>query len=187
MLVRAAGTLFVVSLGLVIFVSFYRPPVQKADAIIILGAAINTPALYNRSLEGLRLYEQGKAPVIVLSGGVDYFKSIPEAQYMKNVILQHTSSTPVLILEPDSRSTYDNIENSKKLIPNAHSVIIVSDTFHLARGVAMAHAAGFSNVYWSAPDSPSYYPVSELVFHYFRESVAMIAYIPKFITTKVVK
>ena len=42
---------------------------KKADAIIVMGAAINSPALYNRSIEALEIYELGFAPVIALSGG----------------------------------------------------------------------------------------------------------------------
>jgi uncharacterized SAM-binding protein YcdF (DUF218 family) len=170
----------IIDLAVVVFFSVYRPAIQKADAIIILGAAINTPALYNRTLEGLELYNKGKADVIVLSGGVDYPKSIPEAQYMQNVILQNTQIVPNLILEENSNSTYENIKNSKKLIPSAHSLIIVSDDFHLARAVIMAKRLGFGPIYWSSPN-PVYYNNPELAFYFFREMFAIIDYIPKFI------
>ena len=180
-LIIACGAVYILSLGIVVFFGQYRRPIQKADAIIILGAAINTPALYNRSLQGLRLYEQGDADVLVLSGGVDYPKSIPEAKYMENVIVAHTSSSPVLYLEDKSQSTFENIGFSKRLIPNAHSVIIVSDNYHLARGVITAKAAGFSPVYWSSPDSSKYYPKGELFYHYLREALALIDYVPKFV------
>ncbi len=170
-----------VDLAVVVFFSVYRPPLQKADAIIILGSAINTPSLYNRTMDGLKLYNQGKAAVMVLSGGVDYPRSMPEADYMEKVILQNASSPlPNLILEPNSNSTYQNIVNSKALIPNAKSIIVVSDSFHLARAVLMAEREGFSPVYWSSPD-PVYYNKTELAFYYLREVFAMIDYIPKFI------
>ena len=180
-LLIAAAVFFVAILLLITAIGLWRRPLAKADAIIVLGAAINTPASYNRSLQGLKLYQEGEAPVLVLSGGVDYSGSMSEAVYMERVILAHASSVPNMILEPNSHSTYDNIENSKKLLPGAKSVIIVSDTFHVARGALMAKAAGFSPVYWSSPGTFADYPPGELVYYYLRETLAMIDYIPKFV------
>lgn len=175
------AVVFVVSFCAVAIMGEYRRNIPRADAVIILGAAINTPALYNRSLEGLRLFADGKTNVLVLSGGRISDKDLSEAEYMRKTILKNSAETPPLILEQESHSTYENIKNSKKLIPEAKSVVVVSDTYHLARGVLMAKAVGFEEVYWSAPDSASYYPAGELAYHYFRETVAIIAYIPKFI------
>jgi uncharacterized SAM-binding protein YcdF (DUF218 family) len=183
-------------LAVVVFFSVYRPPLQKAGAIVVLGAAINTPALYNRTLDGLKLYEQGYAPVMVLSGGVDYPKSIPEAVYMQNLIIAQWENQnplpnpppkgegtklPPMLLDENANSTYQNIVNSKALIPKDKSIIIVSDGFHLARAVLMAKREGFGPVYWSSPN-PSYYSKGELAYYYAREVLAMIDYIPKFIT-----
>lgn len=156
---------------------------QKADAGIVLGAAIYTPALYNRSLEGLFLYEQGNVSTLVLSGGRISDKDISEAQYMQKVILKNSTSSVETILEQNSHNTFENIYNSKKLIPQAKSVVIVSDRFHIARAVLLAKRAGFEEVYWSWP-KPVYYRKSELAFYYVREMLAMISYVPKFILGK---
>ena len=172
-----------IDLAVVVFFSFYRPPLHKAQAIVVLGSAINTPSLYNRTLDGLKLYNQGWAPVMVLTGGVDYPKSIPEAVYMEKVILQNASTVPDLILEENANSTYQNIVNSKALIPQDKSIIIVSDVFHLARAVLMAKREGFGHIYWSSPD-PAYYSKRELAYYYAREVLAMVDYIPKFVTGK---
>ena len=99
---------------------------------------------------------------------------------MLKVIRKNEKVDVPVVLEDTSGDTYHNINNSKALIPNAKSVIIVSDGFHLARGVLLAKRAGFSTVSWSSP-KPYYYNKKELVFYYFREMVAMIDYIPKFI------
>lgn len=175
--------LIVVGLDVLIVVGFsiYRPSIPvKADAIIILGAAINTPSLTNRSLEGLKLYRAGDANVIVASGGRVSNDDISEAAYMQKVIKKNSTSTVPVILEDKSTDTYENIKNSKAKIPGATSVIIVSDTFHLARGVLMAWRQGFKHVYWASP-KPYYYDKNQMAFYYFREIVAMIDYIPKFI------
>lgn len=174
-----AGFLLV-DLAAVVFFSVYRPNVQKADVIVVLGAAINTPALYNRTLNGLKLYNQDKSKTLVLSGGVDYPKSISEAMYMQNVILQNASTVPTMILDEEARSTYENLKNTKDKIGSRKSIIIISDSFHLARAVLVAKRLGFGPVYWSSP-SPRYYSADEMAYYYLREVVAIIDYIPKFI------
>ena len=162
------------------FFSVYRRPIPRADAIVVLGAAINTPALYNRTVEGLNLYQSGKGGMMVLSGGRVSEADLSEAGYMLKVIKKNASTTPALLLDEQSHSTYENLKDTRALIPNASSVIVVSDQFHLARAVIMAKREGFGSVYWSAP-KPTYYKKSELAYYYIRETFALIAYIPKFI------
>jgi hypothetical protein len=176
---------------------------------VVLGAAINTPALYNRTIEGLKLFNEGYAGEMVLTGGVDYPKSIPEAVYMQNVIIAkwenqtanpHPSPLPStfakatadeegegdktelprMILDEDAHSTYENLQNTKNKIGADKSIIIVSDGFHLARAVLVAERLGFKSILWDSP-SPSYYRPTELAYYYMREVLAMIDYLPKFI------
>jgi len=173
-------SLVLLSTLIVLFFSLYRPRIDHADAIIVLGAAINTPALYNRSLEGLRLYQEGKASEMILSGGRISSTDISEAGYMQKVIKKNDPNPVVEVIDDQSHNTYENIKDSRELAGNLKSVIIVSDEYHLARGVLMAYREGFRPVYWSAP-KPSYYKTTELAFYYIREIVALIAYIPKFI------
>jgi uncharacterized SAM-binding protein YcdF (DUF218 family) len=174
-------TVIILDVLTVLGFSVYRPNIPgKTDAIIVLGAAIYTPSLDNRSLEALKLYQAGKAAEIVVSGGRVNNTDITEAADMKKVIERSSGSAVPVVLEDQSADTYQNIKFSKAKIPNAQSVIIVSDSFHLARGVIMAWREGFAHVYWASPN-PDYYTKGELAFYYFREMVAMVDYIPKFI------
>ncbi len=157
-----------------------QPKIDQADAIIVMGAAINTPALNNRTLEGLRLYEEGKAPVMILSGGRISDSDISEAEYMQKIIKQNAKGPVNTILEDGSHSTYENIIYSKAKLPEAKTVIVVSDEFHMARAALTARTNGFSKVYWSHPE-PNYYSKSELHRYYLRELAAMVGYFPKFI------
>ena len=142
-----AAVFLALDLAVIFFFAAYRPPLQKADAIVILGAAINTPEAYARSLEGLKIFDEGYAPIIVLSGGQDYSGAITEAEYMERVILTNSSSTVPVILEDQSHSTYDNIINTKaELGGHTGSLIVVSDSFHLARAVLTARRQGFSPI-----------------------------------------
>ncbi len=158
---------------------------QHADAAIILGAAINTPALSNRTTTALDLYQEGKVDRLVLSGGKIADSDISEAEYMEKVINRLSNVEVEYILEDQSHNTYENIRNSKQKLSEAgqgteSSVVIVSDEFHLARGVLMAKREGFETVYWRAPE-PSYYSLQDLRFYYMREFFAIFSYIPKFI------
>ncbi len=174
------GILLVLDAALIWGVAHSRPEIPHADAIIILGAAINTPALTNRTTKALELYEQGRADVMVLSGGKIADADISEAQFMEKVINKRAKQKANYILEENSHNTYENIQNSAAKLEGKNSVIVVSDAFHLARAVLMAKRAGFDDVYWSAPSS-GYYRRDELRFYYLREFVAMINYLPKFI------
>lgn len=172
--------LVAVDVAMVLIFAHYRPEVSKSDAVIILGAAINTPALYNRTLTGLKYYKEGKADALMLSGGRISEEDISEAGYMRKVIRENIRPMPPVLLDDESHNTYENLQNSKAKLGEKKSVIIVSDEFHLARAVILAKRLGFSRVSWDAPE-PSYYTKGELGRYYFREMVAMIWYLPKFI------
>ncbi len=171
----------VLDMGYIILIAKWRPEIKKADSIIVLGAAINTPALYNRTLEGLHLYEQGKADVMILSGGKISAPDISEAEYMEKVIKKNATTEVPYVLEDKSHNTYENIFNSLAKIPKKDSIIIVSDEFHLARAVLVAKRAGFDKVYWSSP-KPDYYSEPELRHYYIREFFAMLSYLPRLLT-----
>ncbi len=149
-----------------------------------MGAAINSPSLKNRTLEALEIYEQEKAEVMILSGGKIADPDISEAEYMEKIINQNATAEVNYILEEDSHSTYDSLINAKKKLleinPDADSIIIVSDSYHLARAVLLAKRLGFETVYWNSPSS-GYYQRDVLRYYYFREFFAMLNYIPKFI------
>lgn len=181
-IILAAIALVIADVAVVLIFAHYRPPVGQADAIIVLGAAINTPALTSRTMEGLKYYREGKSKVMIFSGGRISDADLSEARYMQKVVLKNTApgDQPTMILEEDSHNTYENLKNSREKLPNVHSVIIVSDEFHLARAVMTAKALGYGPVYWSAPE-PNYYQPLELQRYYAREVAAMIAYIPKFL------
>lgn len=175
------GAIFMVDALLVLGFAYAPANVNKADAVVVLGAAIKTKRIYYRALEGNRLYQEGSAPLIVLSGGYGEGRNISEAEYMQNVILANfPTSTAPIILESNSHSTYENLINVKAKVANLNSIIIVSDNYHLARSVLLAKALGYKKVYWSHPPE-GHYSKSETAYYLLREMAAMISYIPKFL------
>ena len=166
--------------GLIAFFALYRPALKPVDAVVVLGAAINTPALYNRSLQGLKLYQAGLCKVLVLSGGRISETDISEAGYMEKVIRANAGHFVPTILEDNSHSTYENLVNTKGKIGSGKSVIIVSDNFHLARASLLAWREGYFPVYWSSPPQKDFNFESQ-AFYFAREFAAMFDYLPKFI------
>lgn len=176
---------FGLDLATVIGFSIARPSIpDTVDAVIVLGAKVGTPALKYRTLTGLEYYQAGKTDTLVLSGARGSNEPISEAQAMDDVIRTHIAKThgkmPHIIMETKSTDTYQNLRNSRALIPDAKSVVVVSDAYHLARSVGFARHVGFQKVYWNAP-KPSYYGDIDLAHYYVREAVAMIVYLPQLI------
>lgn len=182
-LVRIVVLILVVDVVFVLaFPRTSLPPAGKqAGAVIVLGAAPNSPAIRFRALKGYELYREGYAEQLVLSGGVTSNLDESEAQNMNRFLLKQGFDVRPL-LEQKSTNTLENLEKSKKLIPEVTSVVVVSDAYHLPRAFLVARAVGFSRVYWSAPASNYYKPV-ELAWYYGREFAAVLVYIPKLIYT----
>lgn len=174
--------ILVVDAGLVLGMGQYQHPekIPKSDAIVVLGAAINSRAANNRALAALELYQQGKSELLVLSGGRISDADITEARYMEKVIVKNAADLPKIILEENSHSTYENLKNVRAKIGPTKSLIVVTDKFHIARTVLMAKREGFAKVYWASPQNPTINR-RELRSHYLREMLAMLDYIPKFI------
>jgi uncharacterized SAM-binding protein YcdF (DUF218 family) len=171
----ACAGVFFIALAIVLIVSVRRPEVQNAEAGVILGAGVYSPALYNRTLEGLEVYQKGKVQSLVLTGGQTNPKRMSEAEYMFSVITAHSSSSVPVVFENSSASTYENFKNTKALIPNIKDIVIISDCYHLARATLTARHFGFNVVSTSCP-SPSYYPKDDLIYLYFREAAGLISY-----------
>lgn len=155
---------------------------KPADAVIVLGAAPNSPAIRNRASKGVELYNAGLAKAIILTGGNTSSKDESEAMNMARFLMKGEKSTAVpLLLEEHSANTYENLANSRELIPGAKSILIVSDTYHQARAFLIAKRLGFADVYWASPPS-DYYRPKELAWYYGREMVAILAYIPRLVS-----
>ncbi len=159
------------------------PSDYPADAIVVLGAAPNSPAIRNRASKGLELYYAGQAKQLILTGGNTSSRDESEAMNMSRFLARIETTAVPTTLEERSTNTFENLENSRTLVPSAKRIIIVSDTYHLPRAFLIAKRLGFKDVYWESPSS-NYYKPSELAWYYGREMVAVLAYMPKFISGK---
>ncbi|MEL6471004.1 MAG: YdcF family protein [Cyanobacteria bacterium J06623_4] len=131
---------------------FPPDPVPTADAIVVLGGA-TTPALAprpwvevseagDRILHGARLYTQGRAPKLILSGGRITWGGggdSSEADDMKEIAMAMNVPEADIMLEETSLNTRQNAVNVKQILEaqDIDSVLLVTSAVHMPRAVAI--------------------------------------------------
>lgn len=115
---------------------------QKAGVALVLGNTVNrggkpNPCLLSRVEAGVWLYRAGKADYLLMSGGTDADGS-NQAETMRGMALDLGVPSENIWLENQSETTYQNIKFSTVLLKDQHDIIIVSDGFHLPRGLWLA-------------------------------------------------
>ncbi len=116
-----------------------RPLPQQArfDAIVVLGCRVYadgkpSPALARRVRRAVELYEQGKAPLLVLTGGVGGHPP-SEARAAADLAAELGVPRSAMRLEEASTSTEENARFAAELV-DVRRVLIVSDAYHVFRG-----------------------------------------------------
>ena len=156
--VKISG-IFLISIGVIVFftalgmIIFYGNSVPKpaADYMIVLGAQVRgkTPS-YNlaRRLDVAYEYlKKNPETIVILSGGQGAGEEISEAEAMAVYLEQKGMKRQQMILEDQSRNTHENIMFSREKMENEQAeVIVVTNNFHVFRGVKIAKKQGLSNV-----------------------------------------
>jgi uncharacterized SAM-binding protein YcdF (DUF218 family) len=129
-----------------------------ADAILVLGGGIR-PALPprerpelaeagDRVLHAARLFHAGKAEIVVVSGGRLPWDAPgpPEAQGMKDVLVELGVPPDVIVREERSTSTHENCVFAKELLDarGARDVLLVTSALHMRRAFATCRATGLA-------------------------------------------
>lgn len=124
---------------------------DELEYIIVLGAHVKgtTPSAPLRwRIE--RAYEyliKNPNTVAVLSGGQGSGEEISEAECMRRELVERGIDASRLILEDNSTSTAENMEFSFRIIGDLSAPVgIVTNNFHVWRGVRSARAVGAENV-----------------------------------------
>ena len=139
----------------------YLPPdpMPTADAIVVLGGA-TAPAIKprpwvevsergDRILYGARLYNQGKAPKLILSGGRIIWRGgsgASEAGDMQEIATAMNVPASDILLEETSLNTRQNAVNVKALMAeqNINSLLLVTSALHMPRSVAIFRKLGIA-------------------------------------------
>jgi uncharacterized SAM-binding protein YcdF (DUF218 family) len=168
-LLIVAGTIF--GVGLVAYIVSFTYVVRAGadderhatDAIVVLGAAQYdgrpSPVLESRLDHALVLYQQGLAPIVVLTGGVGTGDTTSEALVGKRYLESHHVPATALVVRPEGRSTVSSMEALDRWLQREglETVTLVSDPFHMAR--LRLEAGRLDMVAYTSPTRTS--PISE--------------------------
>ena len=161
----------------------YLPPqpTPKAEAIVILGGATrnNEPPRImpdlndsgDRLVYGAKLYKEGAAPKILLTGGRIswYGGESSEAESMATILELFGIPREDMILESRSLNTYENAVYTKEILQRAkiNRVLLVTSAAHMPRSIAIFRRANIDAI-----PAPTGYMVSDRNLVEYRHSSA---------------
>lgn len=149
---------------------------EKSDVILILGCQIRgdvpSLSLKYRLDKALQLYDEGYGKYIVVSGGRGADEIMPEAELMKNYLIDAGVDESIIYTEDKSLNTWENINLSKPIIDDlGDSVLIVTSDFHIFRCIKTAEGLELKT---SGGAAMTYMPNRNI--YRFRETLAVIVY-----------
>ena len=120
------------------------------DAIIVLGAQVKPDRTLSVQLTwrmdaAAEAYEKKNVPIVVCGAqGTD--EPCTEAEAMKEYLLGKGIPENIILTDPKSFNTNENLENARELLkgyPDVKSVLIVTSDYHVPRSLAIARDLGF--------------------------------------------
>jgi uncharacterized SAM-binding protein YcdF (DUF218 family) len=127
-----------------------RDDARPADVIVVLGAAQynGTPSpLFEARLEhAVRLFENGIAPVLVVTGGKGRPGDVTtEAAAARAYALAHGVPDEAILVEDESRTTLEQLETVGRMLRDRGlgTAVLVSDRTHMLRSLRIARDQGF--------------------------------------------
>lgn len=169
-----------VIVGLVLFavvegciISHYRDKGKDGlDYIIVLGAQMKAggpSAVLKFRLDAAYEYMMNNEDTVcIVSGGQGRNEPCSEAEGMYRYLTEKGVPQERILMEDRSTDTSENIAYSAALISSKDvSVGIVTNNFHVFRGVRLAKAAGFEDVCGIAARSNVYFQLNNMVREFF--------------------
>jgi len=134
--------------------SFLRDRGRAVNAIVVLGG------VEGRVEHALKLYQQGLADYIIVSGGIGPFSKDPnktEAEIMADYLIKFGVPEDRIWIENESTNTSENVHNTMSIIIHEAfdhpgipvNPIVVTSSFHLKRTLAL-----FEEELWSFRFAP---------------------------------
>ncbi len=112
---------------------------QHADAIVVMGAAQYnghpSPVLRARLDHAIALWQRGLAARMLLTGGTGEGDAVSEAAAGRTYVMAHGVPDTAILLENEGRTSSQSLRSAADLLHayRMHSVIVVSDPFHMLR------------------------------------------------------
>ncbi|SPF50463.1 conserved exported hypothetical protein [Candidatus Sulfopaludibacter sp. SbA4] len=131
-----------------------RDEAQPADIILVLGAAEYrgrpSPVLRARLDHALELYQRRLAPRILTTGGAGGDRIFTEGGVGRDYLMSHGVPPESIVVESEAESTVESTAMAGEIMRRMglHSVIVVSDGYHIYRVKKMLQFRGL-DVYGS--------------------------------------
>ena len=134
---------------------------KDIDCILVLGAGVwgdkPSPMLEDRLLEGIKLYEEGVSPKIMMTGD-NGTNGYDEVNVMKNYTKEKGVPSEDIFMDHAGFSTYESVYRAKAIF-EVERVVIVTQEYHLHRALYIANQLGLEA--YGVPSDPRQY-VGEL-------------------------
>lgn len=127
----------------------------EAGAIVVLGGGTsplsygepypNLNAASDREWHGARLYQAGKAPLLILTGGHDpKYRATSSAEAMRRFMSALGVPDSAMLLEERSRNTTQNADFTADILEERgiSRILLVTSALHMPRSVALFEAQG---------------------------------------------
>lgn len=156
--VIGAGLLLLIVVEGMILSRFGAKAPAGADYVIVLGAQIRADGpsyVLQKRLDAALLYlQENPETQVIVSGGKGANEPVSEAEGMYDYLKERGIAEERILLETQSRNTYENLSNSSSLLQKeTDEVVIVTNNFHVFRALGIARQEGYGNVYGLAADS----------------------------------
>ncbi|MBU0647643.1 YdcF family protein [Patescibacteria group bacterium] len=136
-----SSLIIILVVGIVLFfvsmiaIGFYLSPqdiLQEADAVVVISGG----ETYSRTVEGIKLYQNGYSDLLIFSGAAYDPDSISNAEAMRDIAVdEYSIPSKNIIIEEQSESTYENAQKLQPIFENnsVHSIILVTSPYHQHR------------------------------------------------------
>lgn len=134
--------------------------VGRADAIVVLGAAqydgTPSPVFQARLDHAIALWQAGRAPILVMTGGGREGDRTTEAATGRDYAIAKGVPAQAILMEDRGRSTLESLEAVAGIIDaeGIRSALFVSDRTHMLRVMRIAKDLGIDAHGSPATDSP---------------------------------
>jgi uncharacterized SAM-binding protein YcdF (DUF218 family) len=122
--------------------------ISPAQAIVVLGGASHATSDLGklRLVHAFQLYQAGKAPVVLCSGGGSQFPDgTTEAAFMAKLLQEWHVPPEAILMEERSRNTRENAFFSSPVLKarGIHHILLVTSALHMPRAAAVFQKIGF--------------------------------------------
>ena len=160
----------------------------NVDTMIVLGGSLAPPvpprlrveleSTSDRLLHAARIYREGKAKRILLSGGQVFpdFDNLPESHHAKSLLIEWGVPENVIFVDGKSKTTYENAIQSRNFLSEKgwinKPVILVTSALHMPRSIRTFEAANI-NVTPSVTDILVVAPTKPRIFQWLPTASAL--------------